>query len=406
MNGQPHLIYWIALTVCTATVLVRAEEPSFEIAIDQSVEIIDAQGGMMNLLRHQDGTLWLNIQSAELDKTLLRSSDEGQTWEPVPIRWSGVQPDQNPTGFGISRDGRLWILHQQKPGGEGHDFKNRKLYVSVSADRGGSWQTTTIDFAPLAPGGPANPYATAETATCYSNFIEDPDGMLMFSTSLRYADWKDWEQEDQTRPGIRDVMIRSHDGGLTWGDATIVHQHATETDHSVNPANPKHLLSATRKQRMILRDEDRTQVEREALIEGTPHTGTAYVWKGGLLLESTDGGRTFREIPHSYTGFYGHRANILWTDDNVIIFSHCIGESVDTELPPLSHVARISPDGGKTWLAKDGGVTPRVDQSKAFLLCRSHHTVTIDVADGRYFTAIRKYPVRGFFWRLQKKTSK
>ena len=400
MSYRLPVIHLLIYAVSISLSLVRADQPAYEITIEETVDISDMAGGMMNLLRHPDGTLWLNIQSGDLAKTLVHSSDEGKTWKPVPIHWSGVQPDQFPNGFGISRDGRLWILHQQKPGDQGHAYKGRKLYVSVSADHGGSWQTTEIDFHSLAPGGRADPYKTANTAHAYNNFIEDANGTLMFSTSLRYADWADWKQEDQGRPGIRDVMVRSHDGGQTWDDATIVHQHATETDHAVNPANPMHLLSATRKQRMILRGEQRAQAEKEALIEGTPHIGTPYVWKGGLLLESMDGGRTFQEIPHSYTGFYGHRANILWTKSNVVIFSHCIGKSVDTDLPSPSHVARISLDGGKTWLAKEGGVTSRVDQSKAFLFCRGDQTVTIDVSGGRYFTAIRNPPVRGFFWRL------
>lgn len=394
---------FISSIVCVQCIIVAiscAGQPRYEISIEETVNIVNTAGGMMNLVRAPDGTLYLLTQTDELDKTLVRSSDEGKTWEPMPVHFRGADPNQIPTGFGISRDGKLWILHQQIPDDGGHGFAGKKLYVSTS-EHGKTWKTSEIDFAPLAPGGPDKPYATANSSWCYCNFVEDAAGTLMFSTSLRYADWADWLQEDQTRPGVRDVMIRSHDRGKTWGDATIVHQHATETDHAVDPFNPNHILSASRKQRKILANENRTDVEKEALIAGTPHAGTVYPWKGGLLLESFDAGRTFREVPDSYTGFYGHRGNILWTKNNVVIFSHCIGKSVKTELPSASHVARISLDGGKTWLSDKGGLTPRVNQSKRFLLVHDDQGVTIDVANGRYLTVIRNQPIRGFFWQLK-----
>jgi hypothetical protein len=69
--------------------------------------------------------------------------------------------------------------------------------------------------------------------------VERPDGSAFFSLSMRYDDWEDYSQEDQTRPGVRDVMVRTGDGGRTWGDPTIVHQHATETAYAVDPNDPE-----------------------------------------------------------------------------------------------------------------------------------------------------------------------
>ena len=143
----------------------------------------------------------------------------------------------------------------------------------------------------------------------------------MFSTSLRHVT----------------------DGGLTWGDPTIVHQHATETDYAVDANVLDHILAMTRKQRSVLRGEDETAVLRE--------TGgqMPFPWKDGLLLESTDGGRSFREVLNSYTNFYGHRGNICWSNTNVVIVAHNSGTYPGDGAPKAYF--RISLDGSVTWMA-------------------------------------------------------
>ena len=79
---------------------------------------------------------------------------------------------------------------------------------------------------------------------CHPNFIERPDGAVLFSASMRFADWEDYAQADQTRPGIRDVMVRSEDQGRSWGAPRVVHQHATETAFAVDPRDPEHVVAA------------------------------------------------------------------------------------------------------------------------------------------------------------------
>ena len=360
--------------------------------------------GMTRMLRHPDGTIYYNTQS---EHGLARSCDKGRTWDLLPLHFPEAQPDQFPSGFGITREGRLFIVHQQAPGAGGHDFTHRELYVSFSVDCGTTWETTSIDFARLAPGAPRDPYATADTAHCFASFIELPDGALMFSTSLRYADWDQYLQEDQSRPGIRDVMIRSHDGGHTWGDATLVHQHATETDHAIDPHNPDRILSASRKQRPLLPGEEQEAVEKQAFLWGTKYSGTAWPWKGGILLESTDRGRTFREVPESYTGYYGHRAGICWASNNIVIFAHNDGYSHDREPPIPRCVARLSLDGGRTWVDGTRDGTPAMNRSTQF--SEPGGPSTIEVAPDRFFTAYREFSydrtqsaVRGVFWHLER----
>ena len=65
-----------------------------------------------------------------------------------------------------------------------------------------------VDYPSFAPAG-TGPYVSMGVTGCHPNFVERPDGSLMFSASMRYAEAEDYGQEDQSRPGIRDVLIRS-----------------------------------------------------------------------------------------------------------------------------------------------------------------------------------------------------
>ena len=124
---------------------------------------------------------------------------------------------------------------------------DQRGFVSVSSDGGRTWQTSEIDARGFAPGARQDPYTSIEIAWCHPNFVEQKDGTVFFSLSMRYDDWDDFSQADQSRPGIRDVRVRTADGGKDpWGDPTIVHQHATETAYAVDPHNPDHILAATR----------------------------------------------------------------------------------------------------------------------------------------------------------------
>ena len=102
--------------------------------------------------------------------------------------------------------------------------------------------------------------------------------------SMRYSDWDDWMQKDQSRPGVRDVMVRTQDGGRTWTDPTVVHQHAT--DYAVDPRNPKRILVLSRKQRRVLPGEDPHEVARITGAPGPEEPGGTYPYKGSVLLES------------------------------------------------------------------------------------------------------------------------
>ena len=211
----------------------------------------------------------------------------------------------------------------------------------------------------------------------YNTFIEQPDGTLMFSVGLRYdrGYYKDPEHlmEGLMRPDVDvggEFMFRSTDGGKTWGDATLVHPHVTEVGHALGPNNPDRILSMTRTQRTLLAGEDReATIKKTGCPPDTP-SDEPVIYKNGLLLESTDGGRTFHETPGGLTDYLGHRATILWASNNVVVVSSAAGNREN------KRVMRISPDGGKTWVDGTKAGTLLLNQSTKFVFQTAPPTVS------------------------------
>ena len=158
-------------------------------------------------------------------------------------------------------------------------------------------------------------------------------------------------------------MVRTTDGGKTWGDPTIVHQHCTETQFGVDPNDPDHILAMTRIQRGLLPGEDATCA------------GCSFGWdfKNGLLLDSNDGGRTFSVVPDSMTRCYGHRGTIVWTKGNIVVVTRQHGCETEEDRTAMGHsggwlVANISLDGGRTWVADNGATTAAFNKAREFTL--------------------------------------
>ena len=239
-------------------------------------------------------------------------------------------------------------------------------------------------------------------------FLVRPDDTLMLVLGLGHDDSRDYVMYEKTRS--HNVMVRSRDGGRTWGEPSIVHQHGAEGDYALDPNDPDHILGVFRKQQPLLVGEDRETVEKEVGLWGTRYSGTPYPWKGSILLESTDAGRSFREVPESYLGFYSHRGSILWTPRNVVIVTHQVGYYHD-RIPRLPEMgARISLDGGKTWVDGTDSGTPFMNRSTRFKQIIG--SATAELEPDRFFTAysVMAEPsgnrslgsVEGFFWSLKR----
>jgi hypothetical protein len=234
---------------------------------------------------------------------------------------------------------------------------------------------------------------------------------------MRYDDWGDYSQADQSRLGVRDVMIRTRDGGKTWGDPTIVHQHATESAYAVDPRDPDHIFAATRIQRKALPGEDLQAIrELSAMNMTPPNYMPDWAYKNGLLLESTDGGRSFREVPGGLFGFASYRWSMVWTEDNWLILASHAGQDPGQQRIFSDHVLRISLDGGRTWL--DGTPTGTSLPRKAgkFTVIPAYRDVgkadhysnsvpaTVELSQNRFMTLCtykRDRILKGRMWRLE-----
>ena len=394
---------------------VEGDLANVEVVIENEVIIAPASDNLraFNMVRGPDGVIWINTGTT--DPGLFKSIDEGRSWTSQLISLADVSSEQYVGGFYVNRDGRLWIVHQVPPTGGGHIF-SRDVFVSVSQDQGKKWQTTRIDFGSFAPGAPEDPYTKMQVAWCHPNFVERTDGTVMVSASMRYPDWEDYSQADQSRPGIRDVMIRTKDGGKTWGDPTIVHQHATETAYAVDPRNPDRILAATRIQRKALPGEDLDALRRLTGMSMTPPDYMPdWAYKNGLLIESTDGGRSFREVSGGLFGFSGYRWSILWTRDNWLILASAAGQDPNEKKNTLEKVLRVSLDGGRSWLNGTSTGTLLPAKAKKFVVVPAYRDVgnadhysnsvpaTVELSRNRFLTLCsykRDKILKGRFWYL------
>ena len=379
----------------------RAEDHRVRVEIEGEVEIVppgSGQGrGMLGIVRHPDGSIFVNTQT----RGLVRSTDNGRTWQAIEA--------ENAFALGVTRDGRLWLA-----GPKGPKVQNA-ISVSYSADRGRSWKATLVDGAALAPSS-KRPYNWV--GDDYNTFLESPDGTLMLGVGGRYLPWyyrdPDLMQDGLVRPDA-DIgglfLIRSTDGGASWGNPTLMHPFVCEVGLAADPFDPDHLLAMTRIQRPLLAGEDRkSTLEKTGCPDDVPSPEPS-IYKNGLLLESHDRGRTFREVPGSLTGYYEHRGTILWTGNNVVVVTHQAGNWS----PRYGALfARISLDGGKTWADGTPSGTSQMNQSTRFELVpkppgHSFTAPTLELSRDRFLTpylhgsiAAGTATVTGVFWRLER----
>ncbi len=372
--------------------------PGAKVEIEAEVMVDPVESGlersMLGMVTHPDGSIYLNTQTQQ---RLYKSTDQGRSWTRLPVNLPEAPPDQVQHGLFVSRDGRLWLMHQS-PGG-------KDLFVSVSNDSGSTWKTTSIDFGQFSPGGSEDPYVLC--ANDYNTFFQEADGTVVLGVGLRYADHRDYQQENRSRPGLHETLIRSRDGGQTWGDPTEVHQHVAETGYAVDPDDPMRVLAMTRIQRPPFPGEDVAAMSKRS---GAP-PGASAIYKQGILLESNDGGRTFQEVPGSLNEYYGHRGTILWTPRNVVVITHQ-GGVPGKSAPDGTVLARVSLDGGRTWVNETESGTPSMAESTRFLMVpqppgHSFTAPTVELEPDHFLTVYNtRHPgwesraVKGVFWRL------
>ncbi len=374
-----------------------------EVEIEKRVEIVPGgvlRRAMMSLVRHPSGAIYLNTQTGPL----YESTDDGETWTPVPVQLDGV-PQQTLVGLGVTRRGRLLLVHQT-PGHDPSDARlyGQDLYVSYSDDRGRTWTRSHTDFRRFAPGIPNMKFHEDGGRT----FVEQPGGALMFATTIVPAEDYVKKHAPTTPPTapnylyggttadtFGDVVFRSTDDGETWGDPTRVYTKLNphESTLALDPHNANRLIECARIQRGVGPGEDAAEMMWRT---GNPSP----TYKQAALFESVDGGRTFRLLPGGMTDWYGHRGSILWTKRDVVVLTHNAGAGDSRVL------ARISLDGARHWVDGTKVGTPLMSRSTKFTLAPSHSFIspTIELRQrNRFLTTycVEGFAVRGVFWKLR-----
>ena len=213
------------------------------------------------------------------------------------------------------------------------------------------------------------------------------------------------------------MLVRTADRGRTWGDPTIVHQHATETAYVVDPHNPDRILAATRIQRKALPGEDLAVIRKRSALDMTPPKYMPdWAYKNGLLLESTDGGRSFREVPDGLFGFGSYRWSAVWTDDNWLILASNAGQDQGQKRNFGDQVVRISLDGARSWLDGTTEGTSAPNKARKFMVVPAYRDIgkmdhysagvpaTVELSRNRFLTLAsykRDKILKGRIWHLE-----
>lgn len=239
-----------------------------------------------------------------------RSEDGGRSWsDPIEIqpRWDD---NRNPA-FGVNARGeliaafwkaRLHNYEEQTPGG-GLVYVSREnnprwqsvaaLFICRSADGGRTWSEP-------------RPYMSSllSLASPYGRIISAPDGTLLMGI---------YGAPRTPIEGVRNisVLLRSRDGGATWGDESLVARRYNETAYAFTPDGM--LLAAARSE--------------------SGHVATLF---------SRDLGRTWSE-PRQVTREGEHPADLtVLASGNVLL-------TFGRRIRPMGCGALLSRDGGRTW---------------------------------------------------------
>jgi len=254
---------------------------------------------------------------------LSRSSDGGMTWtEPVKI-FDLPKADDGVDAHGVLRDGTiLYGAVSYGWEGERYSYKNwyANSYIIRSQDQGHTWsEPAKVNIAPFTWAYP------------FGRIIELADGQLLMTMyggylplSLRGPAAKDkddvtremrklGDQKPEQQRGDFAFIIKSKDGGKTWGDLHVISRGFNETCSVLLPN--QRILVAMRS------------------TEGGAYTATSY---------SDDGGNTW-SLPIQISNQSEHPADLLLLKSGELLLTH------GQRNKPYGVQVMVSKDNGTTW---------------------------------------------------------
>ena len=319
--------------------------------------------------RTQDGVLYagFSTEGPGLESILLASSDEGRTWRQKRLDWwqffdQTLARDSSrwlffdnrwalrSDSFGILRDGTLLWAFRQAADGCGVAGLEAESYVIRSQDGGRSWQgPVRVDKAPFPSIGNSSNRMTELT----DGTVLWPQRLGATSTrqkKIRQAAERSLQPWTET-PYTATYVLRSTDGGRSWGERTPLPDWSAET--TLLRLHSGRLIAAIRYQPAFWSAEmlDRQLRARPSLYEdGFQPSKRVY------LADSEDAGHIwthFRPVSQTLNGptdlalGQAHGELSQLSDGTLIL-------TTDHRYPreEAQVLARISHDEGRTWSAE------------------------------------------------------
>lgn len=306
-----------------------------------------ADGTIVAVFKGGDGIvgLWGHLQSAI-------SRDGGESWTP-PRTIVQMGHDTDHMAFGQTQEGRLVLCFVQP-----HAYQNGlwdttqvhdgPVYGVRSQDGGATWS------APVSLDTSSTP--VPEGCNPHGKMVQLPDGTLLMCLYFRYREGQALPSYQQHGNDFGTYLLRSRDGGQTWGDGSLL------ADGFVEPS--LYLLPSGRLIGMV--------------VQFMPGRN---LW----LTESDDGGYTWR-APRPITGYHEYSgSSLLLLQDGRLLLAY------GHRSFPGGVRAMLSNDEGKSW--KDERVI--LSAESVYQFCGGGSSVQL--ANGKIVTAYFQHQGTGPF---------
>ncbi len=310
-----------------------ASLPNYGWVVTESKIIVEEEGSVFptGLTRAQNGDLLMAVASGGRT-IILRSADQGHNWSQQGI----LKHQEERLGTGSThglcalRSGRLvmtyWKLAQELTPPVEHKWRFTRL-ESVqrgvySDDEGKTWHYT--------PEMDISPFLSFEPYGCGPIF-EDDDGTLVCS-------FRGHLSQAELDTGITsNGIVRSHDSGLTWGDASILYRGVPGSYEWFNENAVLPLLDG-----------------RWLAMSRCNYTDQPGRWVRDIYrMYTADKGRSWSKPVK--TGFYGGELLLLTLPDGGVlcVWAHTNPFAHLDEGEPIGVYYAVSYDGGLTWSERD-----------------------------------------------------
>lgn len=244
----------------------------------------------------------------------VRSNDGGRTWTRTLLA-DAEMDDRNPA-VGQLRDGTLVVSYTidrsyQPDGKRVLPLKRDSIWTVRSKDRGRSWEKPVKSLVGMEHG-----------ASPYGKMVQMPDGTLLMNVYHERGPKLEHESS---------LVYRSKDGGITWGDATMIADHYNETSLTLLPDG--RLLAVARSHfgqflsTCVSSDQGRTWSAPKRITADHEHPADTIVLRDGrLLLVHGE-----RNRPYGVRALFSRDLGATWDPETVILAAD--SHNTDTGYP-------------------------------------------------------------------------